>query len=70
MVNKPYSFWFDTAKTVRRHSDKLFMDGVEREAALAAVSAQAKGQEAAIDAIEKTFYRFENICPKWDGSIA
>jgi hypothetical protein len=59
---------FEIAKATRRCQHRIYMDGVERAAALAAV--EAKTDKEAVDAITREFERHEVLCPKWDGSIA
>jgi hypothetical protein len=68
MTKFTYVEAFEIAKCVRRHSPKIFRDGVERAAALAAIEVDKENELA--EAIEREFNRYEVLCPRWDGSIA
>lgn len=68
-----YAEAFDVASVVRMDREIFgikFFPGVERAAALACVDAKPLGQDAQIDAMAEAFSRYEDRCPRWDGSIA
>jgi len=65
------AFW-EVADTSRKNLERFgrrYRDGVVRQAALAAVDVAKLGPDAAIDAMEEIFKRFEIPQSNWDGSI-
>lgn len=69
----PYVQAFDIARIALRYQrqrGRKYFDGVERAAALAAISVAIPTKKAFVDAMEIEFMRHLDHAPNWDGSIA